>query len=74
MRMMEVSDRRFGDRKKTFVTFEEDDPVRVLSGPFTSFSGVVEEVDEARSRLKVALSVFGRLTRVELEYGQVEKA
>jgi transcription termination/antitermination protein NusG len=55
--------------KKTFVTFEEDDPVRVLSGPFTSFSGVVEEVNEARSRLKVALSVFGRVTRVELEYG-----
>jgi transcription termination/antitermination protein NusG len=56
------------------VTFEEDDQVRVLSGPFKSFSGVVEEVDEARSRLKVALSVFGRVTSVELEYGEVEKA
>jgi hypothetical protein len=54
--------------------FHEDDPVRVVSGPFTHFSGVVEEVDEARSRLKVALSVFGHATRVELEYGQGEKA
>ena len=57
-----------------FAVFEEGDLVRVVTGPFTSFSGVVEEVDEARSRLMVALSVFGRLTRVELEFGQVEKA
>ena len=73
--MMEVAvpDWRFGDRKKTFVIFREDDPVRVVTGPFASFSGVVEEVDEARSRLKAALSVFGRVTRVELEFGQVEK-
>ena len=69
-----MPDWRFGDRKKTIVMFREDDPVCVVSGPFTHFSGVVEEVDEARSRLKVALSVFGRVTRVELEYGQVEKA
>ena len=55
-----------------FVMFEEDDLVRVVAGPFASFIGVVEEVDEARSRLKVALQVFGRVTRVELEFGQVE--
>jgi transcriptional antiterminator NusG len=52
--------------------FEEDDLVRVVAGPFASFIGVVEEVDAARSLLKVALQVFGRVTRVELEFGQVE--
>jgi transcription termination/antitermination protein NusG len=56
-----------------FVMFEEGDPVRVVKGPFASFNGVVEEVDEARSRLKVAVSVFGSVTRAELEFGQVEK-
>ncbi len=56
-----------------FAVFEEGDLVRVAAGPFTSFIGVVEEVDEAHSRLMVAVSVFGRVTRVELEFGQVEK-
>jgi hypothetical protein len=68
-RPMTPDDRMYG----SIEMFKEGDSVRVVAGPFTSFSGVVEEVDEARSRLEVGVWIFGKVTSVVLEFGQVEK-
>jgi transcription termination/antitermination protein NusG len=61
------------DKPKIRVKFEKNETVRITDGPFANFNGTVDEVNEDRETLKVMVTIFGRATPVELEFGQVEK-
>lgn len=61
------------EKPRAAVTFDIGEKVKVMEGPFATFEGMVEEIDEEKGRVKVSVSIFGRATPVELEFAQVEK-
>jgi len=69
--LLQVEDKK--EKVKPKITFEPGETVKIVDGPFLNFSGVVEEVDPSRGKLKVSVAIFGRTAPVELEYWQVER-
>ena len=61
------------DKPKLKIRFEKNESVRITEGPFANFNGIVDEINEDRETLKVMVTIFGRSTPVELEFGKVEK-